>query len=157
MTEGALTWNDADVVPAPKDRLILVTSGWGWRREDKTVDYPVYDRRVRMGGSPREVIGSRSVTYKNLKPIGAVVMVYWMEDAPRKEGGLWVMAGNDAAFFQSFRWWTDVNNPLSPAAMAERDPTFLVANHRPELEAMTPYVPSAEEIHQRKLRSMMGL
>ena len=75
MTEGALTWNDADVVPAPKDRLILVTSGWGWRREDKTVDYPVYDRRVRMGGSPREVIGSRSVTYKNLKPIGAVVMV----------------------------------------------------------------------------------
>ncbi|BCM87796.1 hypothetical protein [Methylobacterium indicum] len=152
-----LDWRSVEVEPAPKNRLILVTSGWGWRREDKTVEYPIYGRRVRMGGSPREVIGSRSVTYKSLKPIGAVVMVYWMEDATRKEGGLWVMAGNDAAFFQPFRWWTDVNNPLSPAVMAEQDPTFLVASHRPELEAMTPYVPSEEEVKQRKMLAMMGL
>ncbi|MEN3238649.1 hypothetical protein PUR29_34985 [Methylobacterium ajmalii] len=149
-----LDWRSVEVEPAPKNRLILVTSGWGWRREDKTVEYPVYGHR--RDNSSR-IKDTRKVTYKNLKPIGAVVMVYWMEDASRKEGGLWVMAGNDAAFFQPFRWWTDVNNPLSPAVMAEHDPTFLVASHRPELEAMTPYVPSAEEVKQRKILAMMGL
>ncbi len=143
-----LDWRSTEADPAPKDRLILVTAGWGWRREDKTVKRPSWYQSKRPW--PER-------TYKILKPIGAIVMVYWLEDKGHRDGGVWAIAGNDAAFYQPFRWWADVNNPLSPAVMAEHDPTFLVSNHRPELEAMTPYVPSKDEIRDRELRSMLGL
>lgn len=145
-----LNWRQVEDEPAPKDRLILVTAGWGWRREDTHTPQRRFERTKR-------VIPARHDKY--LKPIGAALLVYWSTDVDKyhleRTGGLWIVAGKGTVFFEPFRWWADVNNPLTPERMAGHDPTFLVSNVVPKVDDLTPYVPSEDEMKARRVQEMM--
>ena len=145
-----IDWKITEQHTPPKDRLILATSGWGWRREDQVLESKV----IKLTG-----VVIPASHYKFLKPVGAVVMLYWVDSDLKhlKDGGLWALAGTGAAWFQGFRWWSEANNPLTAEMMAEHDPTMLVQSEIPDVETMTPYVPGEAEARERKFRDMVGL
>jgi len=127
-----IDWNDVHTQKAPKDRVILVSNGWSWRREDI---------KLRRGTVPHKSI------------CGGAVLVHWVDDALSNSKGAYVLCGG-GGLAPSFRFWADINNPITQDTVTENE---MVTNQIPNAEDMPHYQPSEQEIHNREFRKMVGL
>ncbi len=138
-----IAWKSTAEIEPPKDRLILITSGIAWRREDTTRPARTTNRGV--------VIPERH--YKSRRAIGGVQLVYWLspEEAGQKEG-VWVEFGRNWIGQQTFEYWAEFNNPITESLPGSYHGTDV-----PDVDQLEVYVPSPEEIRGREMRAALGL
>ena len=135
-------WNKVSDVPAPKDRVIQITNGWSWRREDyHRPELKRYDKVLREAA----VISGRKI-------VGGIFLVYWCETSDMPCGGVYVVCGSGSVA-PNFRFWSEAENPLTQEDVT---PEELVSNMIPDVNTMTEYKPSEFEREIQKNRNMIG-
>jgi len=97
-----MPWNEVEIVPPPRDRVIEVTSGAAWMHEDT---YHARDHRTRP-----------HTTWRHWKFQGGVALVMWYDAEylgdHHAEGGAWLDT-RTGGFFPDFRFWREYENPLA--------------------------------------------
>jgi hypothetical protein len=97
-----MSWNEVEIVPPPRDRVIEVTSGAAWMHEDTY--------------HPRDARRRPHTTWRHWKFQGGVALVLWHEGTELgghlAETGAWIdtMSGG---VFPGFRFWREYENPLA--------------------------------------------
>ena len=137
-----IEWKNRDEEAPPTDRVIMISSGWSWRREDYHAP-EVKDRRGKVV-RPARVVPSKDI-------VGGIFLAYWNPDFG-KDGGYAVCGMKGLA--PNFRFWAEPNNPISQDQSLSDQ---VVTNMVPETSTMPHYQPSQAELKHRQFREMLGL
>ena len=136
-------WLKCSEVPPPKDRLIFMSTGIAWYREDES-------HTNRQG---------KTKIIKQLRHSGIVELVYWYsEEEALKNKTIkheyWVKFGGGGFWLDgSFDYWAEFENPLTLEGISSiRDSTpFDVSPVVPCVDDMVPIEYTSEDKEQLKL------
>jgi hypothetical protein len=118
-----IDWKDVNQEPAPRDRVVLVTSGLSWHRKDRIE--PARPTR-------RALIPEKHV--KSLVGLGGVALVFWRNEVYSMVGGRWSTLDHTLGP-QDFRYWAEFNNPVDPTALPVGYSASVVP---PDVETLSP-------------------
>lgn len=100
-----IEWKSVIEFSPPKDRVIIVTSGASWHRQDEVVPARSVKGAIVPGRHVKRLLGR-----------GGVALVYWRDKVFGMEGGRWLTL--DGGFGpQDFRYWAEFNNPIDETAV----------------------------------------